>query len=136
MKGTKPKVPVRRGRGWRLGAGVMLGVIMLWIGGGMAHRALTAGSAVAMHSQGNDQRAALQASSYCPALPAGLEQMRGAGLLPDAPRFYWLVRQFGGRWIGAGERVEVLERAPAITQVRDPETSSICYLPSHLLTER
>jgi hypothetical protein len=62
--------------------------------------------------------------------------MKQAGLLPNAPRLYWIVRQFGGRLMGEGERVEVLERDSAMAQVRDPETSSICYLPSDLLAER
>ncbi len=127
--------PVRGARRWWWGA--VLGVVMLWSGGGFGLRALTSGSAMVLSSGGAAEAPmALQAGTYCPALPAGLEQMKGAGLLPDAPRFYWLVRQFGGRWMDAGERVEVLERAPAMVQVRDPETSAICYLPSHLLPQR
>jgi hypothetical protein len=78
----------------------------------------------------------LQATAYCPALPGGLEKRKGAGLLPDAPRFYWIVRQFGGRLMGEGTMVKVLEQDSAMAQVRDPETSSICYLPSDLLAER
>jgi hypothetical protein len=125
----------RRRLPW-IAAALLLCAIVVSGGARTMIQAATSGSAVVLGGPAATSSVDLPVGGYCPALPGGLDEMKRAGLIPNAPRFYWIVRQFGGRLIGAGETVEILERGSQVTQVRDPQTSSICYLSSNLVAER
>ena len=72
----------------------------------------------------NRSIASLSANTYCSGLAEGLEQTSSGNDM------FWKVRRFGGRMMNAGTRVDVLERGEQVTQVRDPQSASICYVAS------